>query len=418
MKRGLLIIIALVASTFLAHFFMKDAGYALVNFRGYAIETSVLGLVLFAILGYVAVRLVIRSLTSVSDLGRAAGRYQKNQSRKKLTRGLIELAEGNYARGERLLAESAPKSDTPVLNYLNAARAAQEQGAADRRDNWLMMAYENDKDSGRAVLLTQAELQTADEDYERALATLRKLEEQSPGHPQGLALLATIYERVGDWDNLRELLPQLRKRKAMSREGIDKLSQRTHATLLGHDSAKGNVMGLQRQWQKIPKKLRTDPVLSRDYVVALNRAGDQELAEQTIRKVLKKGWDPELMSLYGELENVDAKKSLAYVQGWLKSRNDDPSVLLAAGRLAMRAGQPDDASKYLERCVEVDPTPAAYQALGALLAEAGKGDEAAEAFRNGLALATGRVESTLPTLTAAGQDEKSGQDGTPSADAG
>ena len=383
---------------------MKDAGYALVHFRGYAIETSVLGLVLFAVLAYVAIRLIIRSLTSVSDLGRAAGRMQKNRSRKKLTRGLIELAEGNYARGERLLAEGAHKSDTPVLNYLNAARAAQEQGATDRRDNWLMMAYENDTDSSRAVLLTQAELQTQDEDYERALATLRKLEEQSPGHPQGLALLATIYERLGDWDNLRELLPQLRKRKAMSPAEIEALSQRTWGTLLGQDSARGDIMGLQRQWQNVPKKLQHDPILFRDYIAALNQAGDQPLVEQTIRKALKKGWDTELVTLYGELENVDAGKSLAYVKGWLKTHSEDPALLLTAGRLAMRARQPEEALKYLQSCINIDPSPAAYQALGAVLAETGEADDAASAFRKGLSLATGRIESRLPTL-ASGPDE-------------
>lgn len=420
MTRSLLIILVLVLSTFLAHFFLKDTGYALVQFRGYAIETSLLGLLLFGLLAYIAARLIIRSFTSVSDLGRAAGRYQKNQSRKKLTRGLIELAEGNYVRGERLLAESAHKSDTPVLNYLNAARAAQQQGAVDRRDNWLMMAYENDPDASRAVLLTQAELQAQDEDYERALATLRKLEEQSPGHPQGLALLATIYERLGDWDSLRELLPQLQKRKALSGDAIQKLTQKAHATLLSQGSARGDLVGLQRQWQSIPKKQRTDPVLSRDYVIALNRAGDQELAEQAIRKALKKGWDPQLVGLYGELENIDAGKSLGHVQGWMKSHPEDATLLLAAGRLAMRAGQPDAAVQYLERGLNIEPSPAAYQALGTILAETGKGEEAAKAFRKGLALATGRTESTLPTLTGGGAskngDRPSTNPGTQSAD--
>lgn len=406
MIRGLILILMLVLSAFLAHYFMgADNGYVLVHFRGYAIELSVPGLILFAILAYVAVRMIVRSLTSVSDLGRAAGRYQKNRARKRLTQGLIELAEGNYARGERLLAESAHKSDTPVLNYLNAARAAQEQGAVDRRDNWLMLAYENDPDSSRAVLLTQANLQTQDEDYERALATLRKLEEQSPGHPQGLALLATIYERLGDWESLRELLPQLSKRKALSSDAIKLLSQRTHGTLLSDDSAQGDVVGLQRQWQQIPKKLKADPVLSRDYVIALNRAGDQELAEQTIRKVLKKDWDPELVGLYGELENIDFGKALSHVKGWIKKRPDNAALLLAAGRLAMRSDQATEAALFLQQSINIEPSPAAYQALGAALDETGNDEEAAKAFRSGLALATGKREDLLPTVTTASADQ-------------
>lgn len=398
MKRGLLLLIGLVGATFAAHFFLSDPGYVLVNFRGYAIELSVPGLALFAIVAYFAVRLAIRLLRSPFDLGRATGRYRKDRARNKLTRGLIEAAEGNHARAERLLAEAAHRSDTPVLNYLGAARAAQALGATERRDNWLMMAYESDAEAASAVLLTQAQLQAGEGDHERALATLRKLEETAPGHAQGLALLADIYVQLGDWEHLREILPQLRKRKALPPARIEALTQQAWSRLLEHDGARGDVMSLQRQWQAAPKTLRNDTQFVRDYVAALNRAGEQALAEQIMRTRLKKHYDDELVDLYSRLEEPDAKVMLGHVEGWLRARPEQPAALVAAGRLALRAGEHDKARKYLETALAIDPSAGAYQVYGAVLTQTGATDEAAKAFRQGLALATGRIETTLPVV--------------------
>lgn len=406
MKRGLLLLVGIIGATFAAHFFLEDPGWVLVNFRGYELRLTVPGLLLFGVLAYIAVRLVIRLLRSPFDLGRATGRYRKSRARTKLTRGLIEAAEGNHARAERLLAESAHRSDTPVLNYLGAARAAQEQGAADRRDNWLMMAYESDAESARAVLLTQAQLQAREGDHERALATLRKLEESAPGHPQGLALLADIYREVGDWENLREILPQLRKRKALPAARIDELTTLAWARLLEHDGARGDVMSLQRQWQSAPKALRSDTAMVRGYAAALNRAGEQTLAEQIMRTRLKKHYDPELVDAYSRLEQIDPKIALGHCEGWLRSQPEEPALLVACARLALRAGEHDKARKYIETAIEIDPSAAAYQVYGAVLAETGATDEAGKAFRKGLALATGRIETTLPVVVEPPTDDE------------
>ena len=43
---------------------------------------------------------------------------------------MIEVAEGNFARGEKLLARSAGESDAPLLNYLQAAITVRDVGDA------------------------------------------------------------------------------------------------------------------------------------------------------------------------------------------------------------------------------------------------------------------------------------------------
>ncbi len=196
MMFGLIVVIALVVSAFAAHFLLQDPGYVVINFHNYLIEMSVpilLAMVFFVIFG---IWLLVKIFRAPKKLGEAAGRYRTGRAGQRLTMGMIEIAEGNFAKGERLLARSAKVSDAPLLNYLQAARAAHLLGHGDRRDSWLKEAYEQMPEAANAVLLTQAELQLDQRQHEQALATLRRLEENSPNHSHALALLGRLYFRL------------------------------------------------------------------------------------------------------------------------------------------------------------------------------------------------------------------------------
>ena len=213
MRKSLILLFLAILASVLTHFMMQDRGYVLINFRGYAFESSVPGLILMLALIYLLIRGIIYLFRAPRKFGQAVSSQRQQRARRKLNRGLIEMAEGNWKKGEAMLAQGAKSGDMPLLNYLNAAKAAQLQGEHDRRDNWLMLAYEQEPDAGTAVLLTQAELQIGHEQYEEALATLRKVEDSNPKHTHTKVLMGTIYEKLGDWDSLYELLPLLRKIK-------------------------------------------------------------------------------------------------------------------------------------------------------------------------------------------------------------
>ena len=209
MKFAAIFVIALIVSAFAAQLLLEDPGYVAISFRGNLIEMSVPVLVGLAALLVFGVWLIRRLIQAPRRLGEAAGRYRAGRAGMKLTRGMIEVAEGNFARGEKLLARAASTSDAPLFNYLQAARAAHLQGQDERRDEWLRLAFEQTPEAANAVLLTQAELQLDREQHEQALATLRRLEENSKDHSYALALLGRLYYRLQDWDNLASILPKL-----------------------------------------------------------------------------------------------------------------------------------------------------------------------------------------------------------------
>ncbi|MDX1481831.1 MAG: heme biosynthesis HemY N-terminal domain-containing protein [Woeseiaceae bacterium] len=395
MKFGLIVILALVAGALGAHFLLQDPGYVIINFRSYVVEMSVpvlLGLVLATI---VALWLLRKILRAPRRLGQAAGRLRSDRAGQKVTRGMIEIAEGNFARGEKLLARTTEVAEAPLLNYLQAARAAHLAGEHERRDEWLKEAYEQLPEAANAILLTQAEFQIDQKQYESALATLRRIEERSPNHSHALSLLGRLYFRLADWTHLAELLPRLRKHGRIDDETLESWSIKVHeeALALAADEA-----SIDDCWNAVPKDLRSRDVLLRARCVALARVGAPDRAEKEIVSALKRGWSPTLVALYGDIESGDPKKQLKRAESWLEDHQSDAELLLTSAKLCLRNELWGKARSYLETVIGLRPTPEAYQTYGRLLNQLGEGDAAAAAWREGLALASGVTLPAIPHL--------------------
>ncbi len=397
MKTGLIIIITLLVGTVLASLLMQDPGYVMLNFRGYLVETSV-PVILMILLGmYLLVRLLIYVLRAPRALGRMAGQYRARREQRLLTNGLLEMAEGNWSRGERTLTRGVRKLENPLLNYLSAARAAQLQGAYERRDNWLRMAYEQSPDAGNAVLLTQAELQMSHGQFDAAHATLSRLLEIAPEHAQGLGMFARLRRERGDWDGVMELLPKLRAQKVLPVAELDALAVGAYANALSNLEQTPDAAALEAQWSAVPRNLRGNPVLLKAWAAALKKCGQSAQAEPVIRKQLKVSWDSGLALEYSRLDVADKTKHLSRAEAWLTEHSNDPQLLLAVARLSMRNELWGKARSYLETSLGIKPSTEAYQLYGRLLEKLGESVNASEAFRAGLSLAT-RLDNDLPAL--------------------
>ena len=397
MKFAAIVVVALVLSAFAAHFLLGDPGYVLINFRGHIFEMSVPVLLGIAVLLVFFVWLILFVVRAPRKLGEAAGRLRAGRAGQKLTQGMILIAEGNFARGEKLLARAATSSDAPLFNYLQAARAAHLQGQDERRDEWLKLAYEHTPEAANAVLLTQAELQLDRDQYEQALATLRRLDENSKDHSYAIALLGRLYYRLEDWTNLAQILPRLKKHGRINQETIDKWTVRVYVEQLDRAADGDAVIA---EWKIIPKKLMGEASLLNAYYTALMRTGMNEKAEKDLVTALKTEWRAPLVRLFGLVEGADASKQLKRAEGWLADRGDDPDLLLASARLCLRNELWGKARSYLETVIALRPTPEAYQVYGRLLNQLGEGDAAADAYRAGLGMVTDDPLPAIPHLSA------------------
>jgi HemY protein len=391
-KTSILLLVALAVGALIAQFLLQDAGYVLISFHGYRIEFSVPMMVFLLALGYLLIRVILRIIQAPKKLGEAAGRASQRRASKHFTRGLIEMAEGNWARGERMLTRGIRNSETPLLNYLAAARAAQNQGQHKRRDRWLEMAREQSPDSAGAVLLAQAGFQIDENQYAEALKTLAKLPGTQGEQGQALDLNARIYRETADWDNMKKLLPALRKRDAKN-GALAGLEQEVFGGLMQQAESAKNTDRLDALWKEIPGRLKSDPVILRAYFGGLINGGRHGL-EPRLRKAVRTGWDARLIELYGQLETPAAKR-IKKVENWLLERSEDPVLLKTAGNLCMQEKLWGMARSYLESSIGIRPDPDTYQLYGQLLERLGESVGAAEAFRNGLGLVS---PAELPAL--------------------
>ncbi len=397
MKFGIIVVVALFASAFAAHLLLADPGYVVISFRGYLIEMSVPVLVGFAVVLVLLVWLIRKIILAPRRLGEAAGRYRSARSGQKLTRGMIAVAEGNLAQGEKMLARAASTSDSPLFNYLQAARAAHLQGRDERRDEWLRLAYQETPEAANAVLLTQAELQLDRGQNEQALATLRRLEENSKDHAHALSLLGRLYFELEDWKSLADLLPRLKKSNQLKPETVDTWTVRVRKEALDRAA---DADAVAEAWNAVSRAHKSDVSLLEAYYNGLMRAGLHDRVEKELASALKSNWRGPLVRLFGLVEASDTTRQLKRAESWLKNHGDDPDLLLTAARLCLRNELWGKARSYLETVIGLRPTPDAYQEYGRLLNQMGEADAAANAYRDGLNMVAAEPLTAIPHMDA------------------
>ena len=392
MRLLLLIIISLLLAVAVGTYTEHDAGQMIITISGWTIQTSfsffVISIVVLFLLFYFLLRMISRFWNMPGQLGSwKKGRHQR-LSEKYLSRGLMALVEGNWNKAEVSLTKGAPYSQAPLVNYLAAARAAQQLGAVERRDSYLMQAYKEDPDEEVAIGLVQAELQIKQQQTEQALATLTHLHNQKPKQDQVKNMLLHTYAELKDWDAMLKLLPKVQRAGILPREQIQARQLEAYGGLLKQVGMDADKEKLSNAWLNIPRKLRTEFHLIEVYTEEKLKLTDASDCEPLIHKALKKQWDIALLGLYGLVEGKDIARQLKFAEGFLSSHAREPVLLLTLGRLSVKNKLWGKARTYLEESIEINPLPEAYRTLATVLEELGEHGAAAVQYQKGLELAT------------------------------
>lgn len=411
-----LLYILLISAITIAGFTMykqQDLGHISFRFAKFSFETNLIvfasGILccLFAILLLVKSFQLIR--TGFSYFGSKRQIRLSEKAHLSLAKGLIEYAEGRFEQAEKVLLQQVKYSDNRLLAYLSAARAAQQLGAHDRRDEYLRQAHIESPDADVAIRLTKAELQLAHDQNEQALATLTQLNTLCANHTYVLTLLANTYKHLQDWDNLKKVLPQLKKHNNLSAESFlsfevivcnGQLSALTK-------TAKINNLGSQPLidfWTDTPNHLKVIPDVTEHYARQLIQADASGEAENVLRLYLDKNWQESSIILYSELDVIIDNKQLEMAEGWLEDHQHNAYLLLALGKMCISCSLWGKAKNYLEVSISINPMPENYLKLARLLEEhMNEVDAAQEYYRQGLHLLAGdfngdSLEKTKPLL--------------------
>lgn len=384
----LIVLIALAAGVGVGFMVNLDPGYVRVSWLNYLIETNI-WIALFLMVGfYFALHYSLRALSRAFHLraGYSSWKAGINERRAKryTERGMAEYAEGNWKKAQRHLTTAAAKSETPLIHYLTAAQAANQNGRYKDSDRLLKEAIENAPNAEIGIGLTRAQLLQSRGEPDQALATLLNLRRHSTRNPAVLKALASVYHQLGDWQALVELIPDLEQTKAMDNDALDELRRqawierlRTCTQQSIEEKHADNPTGrLNDLWDALPASLRKDGPIIGAYAQGLNALGASGHAFKIISKTLKTDWDEGLVKQLGLLPAEDPATALESTEGWMRDHPQDAVLFLTLGRMAMRANQWDKAQEYLQTSEKLSGSPEATAEIGRLLVLQGQNEQA------------------------------------------
>ncbi|MEV3845088.1 heme biosynthesis HemY N-terminal domain-containing protein [Aeromonas veronii] len=385
MIRIIILVAVMVAGLIFGPQASGNKGYVLIALGNYTIESSVTSAVILAVLFYGALLIVEWLLGRVFGLRRKTlgwyGSRRRRKANQQTVAATLAMAEGHYSQAEKLLIKGASNSDTPLLNYLSAAKAAQARGDDARRDQYLQKAQEENPKAELALTLTQTQLQIEQGQYDTALAMLESVYALNPRHPMVLDQLRQVHLARQDWSALCDLIPTLHKVGKLTPKQEEDLLQQAWSGRL--QQAAGSLETLKAVWQDLPRKLRLEPELLACYGDLLRQLGADGEAATLWQEALRKQPMPQLLARLPKLKLDSYQPLLALLQ----KQQGQPDVDTALAQLYLLAGQLDDAQKLLEQEVERAPSAAAYYALGQLMDKRRLTNKANEYYRQALELA-------------------------------
>jgi|GEM_PF-1529058 len=376
---------AVVAAVVIGVLLSYQPGYVMIAYGTTRIEFTLFVFLLFNVaalfIGGGLWWLIRRFLGTRQRWRRHLGARAERRAAVQYTRGVVALAQGRLQIAERAL-EQAAHGVLALPALLAAAHAADSAGSRDRRDTYLQRAADTDPKASPAVLITQARLDLAQGDYERALAALQALRREGGRHPVAERDLARVYAALGDHDKLLDLLPAL---VSQPTGNIAQLEQWAAAAVAGVTA--GGKTGPAAALRRVPSALRNSPGVRRAAAAAHARAGEFDAAAAQLERTVKADYDAASVHDYACLTAVPAASRLRTIEHWLARYGEKDALLKAAGRVASELELWGRARGYLGKLQARAPDPETALLLGEIAEREGRESDARTTYREGLELA-------------------------------
>lgn len=352
----------------------------------YAINTT--NLFILFLLAFSVFYILIWLLKSLLSIKKNLHNYQQSRktikARQALTQGLIAFISGHWAESEALLLRHINDAETPLLNYLAAARAAHMQENYNNRDQYLKKATEKGSTNQVAIAISQAQMQLGSQQIEQARATLVHLLEISPHHPYANQLLAQVYYQQEDWKYLFELLPKLKQQNLLKEKVQSKFEAAALKGIFQLSALKKQPQALQLLWDKLPQTTQKKPQTVLNYTEALLTAGDAQLAEKTILNSLNKHWDTSLVEYFGKMKHENPEQSIQQAENWLLQQDNSPELLFCLARLYRNNKQWEKSYSFYESGLNIMPDTECYLEFAELLMQLEDKENAMICYQTGL----------------------------------
>ena len=397
MKFLITLLVVLVASVSSALVLLRDPGYVLLSYSGVSIETTlpVFALALLAAFLLLAaiIRLLRLTLYFPDSMFMRGQKHRRQRAKENFYKGLKASAEGQWKQAEKYLVRAAENNEAPLLGYLEAARVAQHQRRTSQRDQYLQMAHKTGKGADTAAGLTQAALLLEQGQLEQAMALLNRLTEKGPKNQLMMEMQLDLYQKLDEWEKLKEHLPEFWKMGVVSDENAARLEIEVTIRLIQKIAMQGDISELLSAWQDLPRDLKSVESIVLEYINQLTGLNAHGEAEKILFEVLEHQWSTRLFKCYGQVKGRDPVQQLKNAEAWSKGYLDDAEVQLALGRLCIRCDLKENAADHLRKSIDIAPRAEACVELGRLSEQMDEAGSALSHYRDALDIEFGKPDS-------------------------
>ena len=369
-----------------------NKGYILISVDSYTTyETTLIKAAMIALIFYFLLLFaewILRKLFSMSSITRGwFGHRKTNKAQKNSLLGMLTLFEGDSQKAQKLLASSAAHSGTPVLTYIAAAKAAQQQQKYDLRDEYLQQANDSEQTSQLAVGLIWAKLQIEALQYHQAEETLQALSLKYPKNGRIHELYALLYPALDEWQKYIDLINNKRNGLTFTDSEFSTIQLNAYQQLFKQLAAE-DAQQLKEYWDnKAPRWMRKELDYQKAVLDAFLDAGEDKFAEQFLIMKLNKQFSLPLLAYLQRLEVSDYYPLILLLEKKLKKEPNAGIIHKALATLMLKENKIGAAIEHLKESVKSEANIEDFALLADLLEKDDRSSEAQQYYRRGLSLA-------------------------------
>lgn len=376
------IIIALVflgGAIFLGPRLADSQGFVHIATNEYIIETSLTTAVIIAVFAFLILHVVInvlfRSITLPKSTLHWFGKHSAKRRQQLQNEAFMAFEEGSYTRALSLLKKSG-QDKLPTHCLFLAAKCAFETNDLENCRKYLDQAESHTDCSDLACKLLRAQLNLKLDNVEAALENLLAIEKDSYNSAITTRLLFQCYEKIGNYEKMEELLPNLKTLKIFDSETLSNISQNCLEHKLSQTQNEEDVLVL------VDKLSRSEKQNSNFMLPVINRLLQLNAIEKAGRYALSLVKEQNSSQLYETISNWPEESSSLLHALELKLQDEsadsanNASLLKALANLEMRSEKFEEAQTHLDRALELQASRNGYMLAVELSQRTNKPEEA------------------------------------------
>lgn len=361
MLRILFLMLLVLAGLILGPYIAGSQGYVRIETEGKVIEMSLVMLVIFFAVAMAVIYLLEWIVSRFLRLSRNTyqwfGVRKRKKAQKQTLEGLMKMTEGDYSKAEKLISRNAKHSDEPVLNFIKAAEAAQQQGDSLSANKHLMEAAKLAGPNSVAVELARTRLLLQQEKLPAARSAVDSLLELAPNNVDALRLAIEIYQKSKAYKALDNVIENVGQRSFLNDEEYQSLSHLADDGILDEILNEEGQEGLLKWWENQPGRRRRSVYTRIALINRLIDSDDHDSAADISLETLKKFEDEQLEGLFISLTRLQAEQDSKLVKvlakrGSKARENYSDDYARALGYIYTRNGLFDKAKPYFVQLLD------------------------------------------------------------------